>query len=427
MSTRPEAYDMLPLESVRMNASQPEPARSPGANRGSAGEVFTTFLKLGLTSFGGPIAHLGYFHHELIARRRWADETQYAQLLALCQFLPGPASSQLGFALGMIRAGWLGALAAFAAFTLPSAILLVAFANATDALAGTYGRAAIHGLKLVAVAVVADGVRRMAKQLAPDAPRALIAASAAAAVVVSHAPSMQLGVVLAGAALGPLLCRNVAVVEGTAFPLRYGSRTGAVLLFAFAILLALGIVAAERGTQSMAEVAAGFYRAGALVFGGGHVVLPLLQQTVVAPGWISTDEFLAGYGAAQAIPGPMFTLAAYLGARLDVIAAPLGAGVCLVAIFAPGLLLVSGALPWWQNIGAHPAAARALTGVNAAVVGLLAAALYDPVWTSAVIAPADFAIVVVGFVLLAATRASTLLVVAWCVGASLLRAGIHFG
>jgi chromate transporter len=404
-----------------MKASQPEPALTLGANQGSAAEVFTAFLKLGVTSFGGPIAHLGYFHRELVARRRWVDETKYAQLLALFQFLPGPASSQVGFALGMIRAGWPGALAAFAAFTLPSAILLVAFANATDYLAGTYGQAAIHGLKLVEVAVIADGVRRMAQQLAPDAPRALIAACAAAVIVVSNAALIQLGVVLAGAVLGQCLCRSVAAVEGAAFPLRYGSRTGAVLLFAFAILLGLGIVTADSGTQAMAEVAAGFYRAGALVFGGGHVVLPLLQQTVVEPGWISTDEFLAGYGAAQAVPGPMFTLAAFLGARLDFVAAPLGAGVCLVAIFVPGLLLVSGALPWWRSIGGHPAATRALAGVNAAVVGLLAAALYDPVWTSAVIAPSDFAIAVIGFVLLAATRASTLLVVAWCVGASLCR------
>ena len=404
-----------------MNASQPEPALTVSAGHGSVAEVFTTFLKLGVTSVGGPIAHLGYFHRELIARRQWLDEAQYAQLLALCQFLPGPASSQLGFALGLIRAGWLGAFAAFVAFTLPSALLLVAFASAADYLAGTHGQAAIHGLKLVAVAVVADGVRRMAKQLSPDAPRALIAASTAALIVITNAPLIQLGVVAAGALLGQWLCRRVSTVQGVAFPLRFGSRTGTVLLVAFGTLLALALVAAESDRPSVAGVAAGFYRAGALVFGGGHVVLPLLQQTVVDSGWISTDEFLAGYGAAQAVPGPMFTLAAFLGARLDGIPALLGAGVCLLSIFVPGLLLVSGALPWWRSVGSYPGATRALAGVNAAVVGLLAAALYDPVWTSAVIAPSDFAIALIGFVLLAATHASTFLVVAWCVGANLLR------
>ncbi|HEX7115283.1 MAG TPA: chromate efflux transporter [Steroidobacter sp.] len=390
---------------------------------GTAREVFAAFLKLGLTSFGGPIAHLGYFHRELVAKRGWVSEAQYGQLLALCQFLPGPSSSQVGFALGLIRAGWLGALAAFVAFTLPSAALLLAFASAADYLSGTYGQATIHGLKLVAVAVVADGVRRMAKQLTPDAPRALIAAGAAAIVLTTRLPVMQLVVVAGGAIAGQWLCRHLPRLEGASFFPRFGPRLGTALLAVFAVLLVLALVLAEsRSGPMLANASAGFYRAGALVFGGGHVVLPLLQQTVVQPGWVTTDEFLAGYGAAQAVPGPMFTLSAFLGARLDDgSGGALGASVCLLAIMLPGLLLVAGSLPWWSAIGRHPHATRALAGVNAAVVGLLVAALYQPVWTSAVQSAWDFATALVAFVLLASTRVSTLWSVAWCIVASIVR------
>ncbi len=404
--------------------SEAEIATSKEAPRsGTASEVFAAFLKLGLTSFGGPIAHLGYFHRELVARRAWVSEAQYGQLLALCQFLPGPSSSQLGFALGLIRAGWLGALAAFVAFTLPSAVLLLAFASAADYLSGAYGQASIHGLKLVAVAVVADGVRRMAKQLTPDAPRALMAAGAAAIVVTAQLPLIQLAVVAGGAIAGQWLCRHLPRVEGASFSLSYGPRLGASLLVVFSVLLLLAIALSESGSGSMlANASAGFYRAGALVFGGGHVVLPLLQQTVVDPGWVTTDEFLAGYGAAQAVPGPMFTLAAFLGARLDGAAGgALGASVCLLAILLPGLLLVAGSLPWWSTIGRHPHATRALAGVNASVVGLLVAALYHPVWTSAVQSAWDFATALIAFVLLAATRTSTLWIVVWCIVASIVR------
>jgi chromate transporter len=398
-------------------------ASEEAQRRGTACEVFAAFLKLGLTSFGGPIAHLGYFHRELVAKRGWVSEAQYGQLLALCQFLPGPSSSQLGFALGLIRAGWFGALAAFVAFTLPSAALLLAFASAADYLSGAYGQAAIHGLKLVAVAVVADGVRRMAKQLTPDAPRALIAAGAAAIVLTTRLPIMQLVVVAGGAIAGQWLCRHLPRVEGASFSLRFGPRLGTFLLVVFAFLLLLALVLTESGSGPMlANVSAGFYRAGALVFGGGHVVLPLLQQTVVEPGWVTTDEFLAGYGAAQAVPGPMFTLAAFLGARLNGAAGGvLGASACLSAIMLPGLLLVAGSLPWWSAIGRHPHATRALAGVNAAVVGLLLAALYQPVWTSAVQSAWDFATALVAFVLLASTRTSTLWIVAWCIVASIVR------
>jgi chromate transporter len=391
---------------------------------GSAGEVLAAFLKLGLTSFGGPIAHLAYFRREFVERRKWVDDSQYAQLLALCQFLPGPASSKLGFSLGLLRAGWPGALAAFVAFTLPSALLLFAFAALLPHIAGTVGDAAIHGLKLVALAVVAQGVLGMIRQLCPDLPRQTIGALAAVIILLFGQAWVQLAVVALGAAAGAVLCRAVVPAPGGGMDFRYGPALGWTLLAAFALLL-LGLPLAARGGSELAAVAEAFYRAGALVFGGGHVVLPLLEEAVVKPGWISTDEFLAGYGAAQAVPGPMFTLAAYLGARLPgAEGGVVGASVALVAIFLPGFLLVAGVLPLWRAVAAHPIAARAIAGVNAAVVGLLGAALYDPVWTSAVRGPADVAIALVGFTLLTAWRASALVVVAWCVIASILIAAL---
>jgi chromate transporter len=383
------------------------------------GEVFGAFLKLGLTSFGGPIAHLAYFRREFVERRRWLDDGQYAQLLALCQFLPGPASSKLGFSLVLLRAGWPGALAAFVAFTLPSALLLFAFAEALPYLSGSAGQAAIHGLKIVALAVVAQGVLGMLRQLCPDLERQSIAALVAAAILVSGEAWMQLAAVALGAAAGAALCREVKPVPGSALDFRHGRALGWSLLGIFLVLLA-GLPLAARAGGELIAVADAFYRAGALVFGGGHVVLPLLEEAVVKPGWISTDEFLAGYGAAQAVPGPMFTLAAYLGARLPGAGGgALGATVALVAIFLPGFLLIAGVLPLWRAAAERAVAARAIAGVNAAVVGLLGAALYDPVWTSAVRGPLDMAIAVVGFTLLVAWRASALLVVVWCVAASL--------
>ena len=386
-------------------------------------EVFLAFLKLGLTSFGGPIAHLAYFRLELVEKRRWLDESQYAQLLALCQFLPGPASSKLGFSLGLLRAGWGGALAAFVAFTLPSALLLFAFAAALPYLEGPVGQAAIHGLKIVALAVVAQGVLGMLRQLCPDLQRRTIAALVAAAILVSGEAWMQLVAVALGAAAGAALCRDVKPVPGAGLDFRYGRALGWTLLALFALLLA-GLPLVAPASELLA-VADAFYRAGALVFGGGHVVLPLLEEAVVKPGWISTDEFLAGYGAAQAVPGPMFALAAYLGARLPgAEGGVVGAAVALVAIFLPGFLLIAGVLPLWRAVSERPLAARAIAGVNAAVVGLLGAALYDPVWTSAVRGPLDLAIALVGFTALVAWRASALLVVAWCVVASVAAAAL---
>jgi chromate transporter len=390
------------------------------AAQGSALEVGSVFLKLGLMSFGGPIAHLGYFHREFVERRRWLDEEHFGQLLALCQFLPGPASSQLGFSIGLLRAGWLGAIAAFLAFTLPSALLLFAFAALSNHLAGPWGQSSIHGLKLVAVAVVAQGVLGMARTLTPDRSRALMAAAAAGLIAISDSASMELLVVAGGALLGPWLCRQVTARRGETFALHYGQRTGGVLLAAFGTLLLTALVVAPH-LSSLGQVAGAFYRAGALVFGGGHVVLPLLKQAVVDPGWLSDSTFLAGYGAAQAVPGPMFSLSAFLGAQLHGgQGGALGATVSLLAIFLPGLLLVSGALPFWRALGARDGAARMLAGVNAAVVGLLAAALYDPVWVSAVRDAKDFAIALVAFTLLVAARWPALAIVAWCVLASLL-------
>ena len=389
---------------------------------GSVREVFSAFLKLGLTSFGGPIAHLGYFRRELVERRRWLGEAEYAQLLALCQFLPGPASSQLGFSLGLLRAGWPGALAAFAAFTLPSAALLLAFAALSPRISGPAGEAAIHGLKLVALAVVAQGVLAMARRLCPDAARAAIALLAAVAALLAGSAWMQLAIVGLGAAAGLALRGDSVVAQGLALRPRYGPRLGWTLLGAFAALL-LGLPLLAHGREGLVAVAAAFYRAGALVFGGGHVVLPLLAETVVAPGWISSDAFLEGYGAAQAVPGPMFTLAAYLGARLPGADGGLaGAAVALGAIFLPGLLLVAGVLPLWHAMARRPVAMRAVAGVNAAVVGLLGAALYHPVWTSAVRGPLDAAIAAAGLAALALWRAPALLVVAWCVLASVAAA-----
>ncbi|MDE2155937.1 MAG: chromate efflux transporter [Xanthomonadaceae bacterium] len=386
---------------------------------GTPFEVAAAFLRLGVTSFGGPIAHLGYFHREFVVRRRWLDEDHYGHLVALCQFLPGPASSQVGFSLGLMRAGWLGGFAAFLGFTLPSALALLVFAALSDRLTGPLGQAAIHGLKLVAVAVVAQGVLRMVQRLTPDRNRALMAAAAAGLVAISGTALMQLYAVAGGALLGLWLCRHVERDTGGTFSIGYGRRVGSLLLTAFAILLAASLSVAHHGPL-LAQIAAAFYRTGALVFGGGHVVLPLLQHAIVEPGWIGKDAFLSGYGAAQAVPGPMFSFAAFLGAQLQGgCGGIVGAGIGLAGIFLPGLLLVSGALPYWQTLARRERAASMLAGVNAAVVGLLAAALYNPVWTSAVLSARDFAIALVAFAMLVAARWSPLVVTVWCVLASI--------
>ena len=389
--------------------------------RGSAAEVFVAFLKLGLTSFGGPIAHLGYFRDELVLRRRWIDEAGYGDLVALCQFLPGPASSQVGFALGYMRAGPLGALAAWTAFTLPSALLMLGFAYAAGLLSGPIGVALVHGLKLVAVAIVAQAVLGMAMALTPDRTRAAIAVVALAVVVLAAGAAGQVAAIAVGAGLGLGLCRSGVVGAAPSERRFTGSRRLALvcLILFFALLVGLPALRGVTGWQGLALFDA-FYRSGALVFGGGHVVLPLLEAELVPPGWIGEDAFLAGYGAAQVLPGPLFTFAAYLGAAVT--PPPngvLGAAIALVAVFLPGFLVLLAALPFWESLRARPAAQAALRGANAAVVGILAAALYHPVWTSAVLAPRDFLVVAGGFVLLIVFRWPPWSVVAVMVAAAL--------
>ena len=383
-----------------------EKAADRTAKAGSAGEVFLAFLKLGLTSFGGPIAHLGYFRDELVIRRRWIDEAGYADLVALCQFLPGPASSQVGFALGLLRGGLAGALAAFTAFTLPSAVLLVVFAMGATAFGGPVGGGLLHGLKLVAVAVVAQAVWGMARSLTPDRERASIALAAVLIVVFSGSAAGQMTAIALGGIAGLVLCRTDCTGPAPRLAFRLPRGTGFMCLTLFLVLLAcLPLASAASGWQGLALFDA-FYRAGALVFGGGHVVLPLLEAEVVAPGWVSESTFLAGYGAAQAVPGPLFTFAAYLGAVTGPDPSGVaGAAIALAAIFLPGFLLLLGMLPFWDRFRAMPAAQAAMRGANAAVVGILAAALHDPVWTSAILSPGDFALALAGFVLLAAWKA----------------------
>ncbi|HCR93910.1 MAG TPA: chromate transporter, partial [Oceanicaulis sp.] len=374
--------------------------------QGTPGEVFLAFLKLGLTSFGGPIAHLGYFRDELVLRRKWIDEKGYADLVALSQFLPGPASSQVGFALGLLRGGPLGALAAWAAFTLPSALLLLIFAIGASAFEGPIGQGIIEGLKIVAVAIVAHAVWGMARSLAPDRERATIALGAVLIAILVAGSFGQVAAILVGGLAGLIVCRQAgAAVSGhVEFPV---SRTfGAVCLAVFiALLIGLPLAAAVVPSQALA-VFDSFYRAGSLVFGGGHVVLPLLEAEVVRTGWVTPSEFLAGYGAAQAVPGPLFTFAAYLGAVLGPEPNGLaGAMIALVAVFLPGFLLLIGVIPFWDAFRARPSAQALMRGANAAVVGILGAALYDPVFTSAVVGPLQFALALTCFVLLMAWKA----------------------
>lgn len=402
------------MTSSPSTAAQNPPDAVTASAPGTVTEVFLAFLKLGLTSFGGPIAHLGYFRDELITRRRWLDERGYADLVALCQFLPGPASSQVGFSLGVLRGGGLlGGLAAWTAFTLPSALLLLAFAYGASAFTGPVAEGVIHGLKLVAVAVVAQAVWGMARSLAPDRQRAGIAVAALFLVVFVAGSFGQLAAIALGAVAGLMLCRAAPqTLEGhLTFPV--SRRAGAVALIAFVLLLVVPQLLAT-GLQSQAlALFDAFFRSGALVFGGGHVVLPLLQAEVVDPGWVSPGTFLAGYGAAQAVPGPLFTFAAYLGAVVD--PSPhgvVGAAIALVAIFLPGVLLVYGTLPYWDAFRSRSMAQAAMRGTNAAVVGILGSALYNPVWTSAIANPRDFAVAVLAFVLLTVGRVPPWIVVA---------------
>lgn len=385
----------------------------------SAWRVFLIFLRLGLTSFGGPVAHLGYFREEFVARRRWLTEDAYADLVALCQFLPGPASSQVGLALGLRQAGWGGALAAWLGFTLPSALVMALLGLGLVAGQGLVPAGVLHGLKVAAVAVVAQAVWGMARSLCRGPARLLLMVLACALALLWPGVVGQVGAMLVAALAGLGLWGRAGAMPvppsqgGLAAGVR--PRTGALLLATFAALLVLLPLAARAWPQGWLVLADAFYRAGALVFGGGHVVLPLLQAEVVATGWVAADDFLAGYGLAQAVPGPLFTFAAFLGAAAGHgTGGWLGAAVCLVAIFVPAFLLVAGALPFWDRLRHNARARAALAGVNAAVVGLLLAALYHPVWTSAIHAPADLALALAAFAALVWARVPPWLVVPLC-------------
>ena len=391
---------------------------------GSVSEVFSTFLRLGLTSFGGPVAHLGYFRADIVERRRWLDEPVYADIVALCQFLPGPASSQVGVSLGILRAGLPGGLAAWLGFTLPSAIALILFAYGVS-LVGDVSRAPwLHGLRIVAVAVVAQAVWGMARNLCPDRLRATLAAAAAVLTLAVPTSVGQVAAIVAGGCIGWRCLREPSRTPGAELGIRIGRRTGLAALLGFAVLLlGLPVLAAASESHGL-DLFARFYRSGSLVFGGGHVVLPLLQDAVVPPGWIGVDRFLAGYGAAQAVPGPLFTFTAYLGAAM----APPPNGwegglVCLLAIYLPSFLLLVGVLPFWDGLRKRVSVQAALRGVNAAVVGLVLAALYTPVWTSGVQTARDFALVLMAFVLLVFWKiAPWLVVIAGGVAATVLSA-----
>ena len=381
----------------------------------SAWAVFLIFLRLGLTSFGGPVAHLGYFRDEFVIRRKWLTENSYADLIALCQFLPGPASSQVGIAIGLSRAGYTGALAAWTGFTLPSAIVLMLFAIGISSYGDIVPLGVLHGLKVAAVAVVAQAVWGMGKNLCTDVARISIMALAACFVLLVPSALAQVSVIAIAAIIGLLWFKPEKVIAHDPLPITVRRRTGLVWLFLFFLLLiGLPLLTALYPSQTLSMVDT-FFRAGSLVFGGGHVVLPLLQAEIVPAGWISNDTFLAGYGATQAVPGPLFTFAAFLGSSMN--QAPsgwLGGMICLIAIFAPSFLLVMGALPFWESLRQNLRTRAALSGINAAVVGLLLAALYQPVWTSAIIEAKDFGLALVALIALMFWKFPAWLVVIGC-------------
>ena len=381
--------------------------------RGSFPEVLLAFLRLGLTSFGGPVAHLGYFRQEFVERRKWLDETTYSDIVALCQFLPGPASSQVGISLGIRRAGLPGGLAAWLGFTLPSAAALILFAYGVTAIGDVADSGWLRGLKIAAVAVVALALWGMARNLAPDKSRATLAIAAAIAMLAWPTALGQVIAIAVAGAIGWRLLREDRADAGPAqrFPVGRGVAVASLALF-FALLIGLPALTQAFPDERL-EIFDSFYRAGSLVFGGGHVVLPLLQTQVVPPGWVGNEEFIAGYGAAQAVPGPLFTFSAYLGAvAYQDKTAWLGGLFTLAAIFLPSFLLVIGVMPFWDRLRSQSGFRGASRGIGAAVVGLLVAALYNPVWTSAIHTREDFGLALAAFGLLAFWRAPPWLVVA---------------
>ncbi len=381
-------------------------------------DVLLTFLKLGCTSFGGPVAHLGYFRKEFVERKNWLNEDQYSQLLAICQFLPGPASSQMGFAIGLIKSGWLGAISAFIAFTLPSVLLLVVFASLLPSLESDIGQAAIGGLKIVAFVVVADAVLGMSKKLCAHTLTRLLALASASAVLLFDSAVAQLLVVIIAGVISSVFHHPESTPQSHSLPVSYGRKTGTVLFGIFAALLAvLLLVPFNSVLVTIAEI---FYRAGALVFGGGHVVLPLLETSIIDNQWLTQEQFLSGYGAAQAIPGPMFALSAYVGALVPGAEnSTLAVAIAVAFMFLPGFLLVSAALPFWQSISSNAKTKGIIAGVNAAVVGILGAALYDPIFTAGIPSVNEVIIAIIGFGILNSLKLSPLYLVIWCVIANM--------
>ena len=387
---------------------------TPATQATSLLDIFRIFLRLGVTSFGGPVAHLAYFRTEFVERLQWLSEHAYGDLVGLCQFLPGPASSQVGIALGFLKRGLPGAIASWAGFTLPSAIALVLFGLLLGSV-GSVDASWLHGLKVVTVAIVAQAIWAMGKSLCPDKERASIAVAATLALAWVPGAVMQIGVIVVGAVLGWLWLKPAVELPHSPFPLRMSKLAGVATLLLFAALLALLPIVASKDSSHSVKLFDAFFRAGSLVFGGGHVVLPVLQAEVVPTGWVSNNEFLAGYGAAQAVPGPLFTFAAYLGAVSHQSPAGwFGATIALLGIFLPAFLLVIGTLPLWEGARRHPAMQRAVLGVNAAVVGLLLAAFYNPVCMGAIHSAGDFALALIAFLLLVSWKLPPWLVVALC-------------
>jgi chromate transporter len=391
-------------------------------SHGSGLEVLLAFLRLGCTSFGGPIAHLGYFRKEFVERRKWCSEETLAELIALAQSLPGPASSQTGFALGILRAGWLGGLAAWIGFTLPSAVLMLAFSYGHSLFKGAAGEQLLHGLEIVAIAVVAQAVLAMQRSLAPDPMRIALALVAAALTLFLPARMATLIAIASGAAAGLLFFRSQNDEGGEFIRLPLPKMAGAAAAGAFVVLLVIAPVLSHTFPVQGLAVFSAFYRSGALVFGGGHVVLPLLEDTVVTPGWVSQQSFLAGYGAAQALPGPLFSFGAYLGAAVRPTPSPLLYGLLgLVGIFMPGLLVMAAVLPFWGTLRGNRFVRASLKGINASVVGILIAALYHPLWTSTIHSTIDFWIALLAFALIAFWRAQPWAVVACVAVISIVR------
>jgi chromate transporter len=402
-------------------ANHPVVPLDRATTRNSSVEVLLVFLRLGCTSFGGPIAHLGYFRSELVERRKWCSESTLAEIIAIAQSLPGPASSQTGFAVGILRAGWLGGLAAWVGFTLPSAIVMLTFAFGHSFIGGRFGNGLLHGLQLVAVAVVAQAVLAMQRSLAPDRIRITLAIVATALTLLLPAQVATIAPIVLGALAGLLFLRSLDEANLEAAELPVSKRAGAVSGAAFLLLLLMLPVLARVFATRALDIFSSFYRTGALVFGGGHVVLPLLESAVVGRGWVTQQSFLTGYGAAQALPGPLFSFGAYLGASIRPSTSPLVYGLLsLIGIFAPGMLAMAAVLPFWNVVRGNRSLQHALKGINASVVGILIAALFKPLWTSTILHASDFWIALAAFALLTTWKVQPWLVVVSVAAVSIL-------